>query len=245
MTEIDLIGLGGGLLPAAQELHHGGHHRDEDNGHEHDGEVVLDEGQIAEEIPAEGKQRRPQQAAKDVEADEVAVGHASHTGYEGGKGADDGDEARQEDGDAAVLLVESVGTIQVFFLEEARVFGEDARADGVADPVIGRIPGHGGQRDHHVQHEDIQGAAAQGGQRAGGEEQRVARQEGRHHEAGLHEDDEEDQPVDPRAELGDQHGQVLIQVQEQIDNVLDELHDYPLMVSLGELDAIKNPPNPP
>ena len=46
-----------------------------------------------------------------------------------------------------------------------------------------------------------------------GEEQRIARQERRHHQPGLSKDDEKQDAIDPRAMLAGQRVQVILQMQ--------------------------------
>ena len=73
----------------------------------------------------------------------------------GGKGAHDGHEARQDDGLAAVLLIEGVRTVQVFLLQEADLPAECAWADVVTDPVVHRVAQHRCHHQQDPQHPDI------------------------------------------------------------------------------------------
>ena len=58
----------------------------------------------------------------------------------------------------------------------------------------------------------------------GREQQRVARQERRHHQPGLTEHDEKQDQVGPGPVLGGDLGEVLVEMQEEVDGLLQELH---------------------
>ena len=73
-------------------------------------EVLLDEGQVPEEVAGEDADGDPEDPADDVVGEEVPVAHLPDPGHEGGEGADDGDEAGDDDGLAPVLLVERRGS---------------------------------------------------------------------------------------------------------------------------------------
>ena len=61
-------------------------------------------------------------------------------------------------------------------------------------------------------------------QRAHHEEQRVAGQEGRDHQAGLAEDDEEEQGVDPGPVLRHEGRQVVVEVDREIPQQGEKFH---------------------
>ena len=70
---------------------------------------MLNERQIAKEITGQGEQHHPEQAANDVVGQKTAVGHRADAGHKRRKGADDGYKASQNDGFAAMPLLEKVG----------------------------------------------------------------------------------------------------------------------------------------
>jgi len=96
-------------------------------------------------------------------------------------------------------------------------------AEPAADDVVEAVAEHGGEGQ--AEHQGQQGHVADGGQGAGDEEQGVAGKEGHDDEAGLGEDDEKEDGVDPGAVLLDQDGQVLVQVQDQVDELQEEAGD--------------------
>src|ERR1019366_8339652 len=65
---------------------------------------------------------------------------------------------------------------------------------------------------------------AERGERAGREEEGVARQERRHDEAGLAEDDGEKDDVRERPVIAGHLGKVLVEVQENVHELLREVH---------------------
>ncbi len=177
--------------------------------------MVLEQGQVAEPIAGQGHRAYPQGAAGDIEGEKARIGHARDTGDEGGEGARQRQKAGKNDGLAAVRLVEDMGLQQRRLVEEARLFpAQGARPYGVAYPVVGVVAGDRGDEQCRAQHRDIHGAA--GGQCAGDEQQRIARQKGRHHQTGLAEDDREQDHVDPLAVLLDQHDQMPVQMEHEI-----------------------------
>ena len=78
--------------------------------------------QVAEQVAAEQEDRDPDERAGHVEHGEAACSDIRPTaGDEGREGADDGDEAGEEDRLAAVLLVEVLRLEQVIAVEEPGV----------------------------------------------------------------------------------------------------------------------------
>ena len=82
-------------------------------------EVVLDEGDVGEEVAGEGEEGHPADAADHVVGEEAGVAHPAHAGHERGEGAHDGKEAGDDDGRRAVPLEEGVGALEVLLLQEA------------------------------------------------------------------------------------------------------------------------------
>ena len=95
-----------------------GQNADEDDGQNHLFKVGSDEGEFAQRVAEHGEKEYPADAAKDVEGEEAAIVHAGDAGDERSEGADDGNEARVDDGLAAVALIELMRARQVFLLEE-------------------------------------------------------------------------------------------------------------------------------
>src|SRR5262249_11510599 len=97
----------------------------------------------------------------------------------------------EQDGFAAVALVEGMGPLQVALVEEERVLAiEEARTDAAAEGVPDADAGDGADQAQHAQQADVEVALR--GQDAGREQQAVTRPEEADEEARLGEDDEGD-----------------------------------------------------
>ena len=105
------------------------------------GEVVFDVGDGgAEGVAQEGDAGAPGEGADDVVGEEGAVAHTADAGEHWRDGADDGNEAGENDGADAVLFVERFRARHVFFAEEARIFArEDLGTELRAEPVAGAV----------------------------------------------------------------------------------------------------------
>src|SRR5918998_5894416 len=84
-----------------------------------DAEGALDER--AEEVAGEDHAEDPGEAADHVVGDELPVGHLRRARHDGREGADDGDEARDDDRLAAVLLVKLMRLFEVARAEDERL----------------------------------------------------------------------------------------------------------------------------
>ena len=123
--------------------------------------------------------------------------HAPHARQKRRKGADDGEEARQEDGYGAVFVEHGLRLVDAFG-------GERLDAPGIYDglphlaayPVVRRVAEHSCQAHEDDEHEDVEPAAVRR-EDARAEQQAVARQKRRDHQARLHEDDDEQRRVHP------------------------------------------------
>jgi hypothetical protein len=206
--------------------------RDEDDQQDHRCEVVLDDGQVAEEVAGRHQKPDPEQGADDAEAEEAAVGQPADAADEGHEGAHHGHEAGDDDGLGSVLFHEGMGAIQVFPLQEAAALEpEHPGAQEAADPVIDVVAAQGrhdqGARQDHRVH------AARRRHRARHEQQGIAGQEGRDDEPGLHEDDGEQDGVDPDAIALHQQGQMLVQMQDDVDELGQQFHKISAESSSG------------
>jgi hypothetical protein len=130
-----------------------------------------------------------------------AVVHRADAGHERRKGAEQWQETRNDQGLAAVLLVEGVRAVRApMRLKKRELFPvEDLRPEIAADLVVEHVAKHRCDHQHGEQEADLH--AAQRCQRTGHEQQRIAGQERRHHEAGFAEDDHEQDRIDPLARI--------------------------------------------
>src|SRR5262245_59296975 len=102
--------------PIAEHFEHRGEDRDDDDGQDHQLEVLLDD-RLAAELPAgHQEEEHPGHSARDIEEREPCIAHSADTGDKRGEGTDDRYEARQDDRLAAVSLVKLLGLDQVLLV---------------------------------------------------------------------------------------------------------------------------------
>ena len=122
-----------------------------------------------------------------------------------------------------MFLVKTLGAVDMRGIEEERALPlEYARPDIVAYPVVGVIPKEGSRNQQREQAVHVHRAGRRHG--AGDKQQRVTRQERRHHQPGFAVDDEEQDQIDPCAVSLDQHRQVLVQMQDDIEELREKFH---------------------
>ena len=213
--------------PGADDLHHHRQHRNNDDTVDDEAEIGAHPGQIAQKEARRHQAAHPQNTAQHIEGKELTRAHEGHAGHKGRKGAHDGHETGQHNGLAAMTLVKGMGLEQMFLLDEAGIAGKDGRPHVAADGVVGGIAQNAGsQHDAHDQGiAHVPGA----GHHAGGKEQRVSGQKGRHHQAGLAEDDDKEDDVDPGAVIRHQFEQVGVNVQDEVHKRGKQFHDRPLV----------------
>ena len=73
------------------------------NADNHQGEIVFDYGNVAEEVARQRKTGDPSETAERAEHQEQTIAHRTDTRHKRGEGADDGKKAREDDGLAAVF----------------------------------------------------------------------------------------------------------------------------------------------
>ena len=122
----------------------------------------------------------------------------------------------------------------MLLLEEPDRAVERARPDLLPDPVVRRVAEDRREREEEEEHPDVQ--VSEGRERPGGEQEGVPGQERRHDEAGLAEDDHEQESVRPGAVIPHDVGEVPVEVQEDVDQLLQQVHFSP---SSGAEDSRK------
>ena len=206
-----------------EELDDSGNEGDQDDGDDDDGEVILDEGDVPEEVAAEGEDRHPADPANDVVADELQIAHPADAGHERREGADDRNEPGDDDGLGPVFLIEFMRPVEIFFPEEARfLLVKDLGPDDLADPVVDGVADDRGRGQDEEKPSDLQ--VASGGECPGGKDQRISGKEGCHDQAGLAEDDNKENKIGPEAIRLDQIAQVRVQVDDEIDDLGQKFH---------------------
>src|SRR3989304_8338638 len=100
--------------------------------------------------------RDPQGAAHHVVEHESRVGHAPDPGPERREGANDGYEPRENNGLAAVFLVERMRAIEMFLVEKTDFCSlKYPWSYTVIDPVIQRVADDGRRGEHDEEHSDV------------------------------------------------------------------------------------------
>ena len=132
---------------------------------------------------------------------------------------------------------ELLGAPEVLHLEQAVTATEGRGADGAPDAVIHGVAEHGRGPERHARERRLQDAAGiHRRQRAHRKQQRVPRQEGRHHQPGLREDHREQDRIDPQLIAGQQLEEVPIKMQDHVDEPREhvageDIGKHPLRVS--------------
>ncbi len=202
------------FLPGFQSLYHCRDERDDDNGDYDQFKIVLDEGNVAEKVAQQRENSHPDDAADDIPADEEPIGHPADSGHEWRKGAYDRHKTCQKDRLTTLLFEEGVCTLHVLLLDPFDFASVCLGAHTVTDPVVDSIPDDGSDGERNKQHPGIERAARR--ERGGRKDERIARQEGRHHQTSLHKNDEKKQYLGPSPIAGDDIAQVNIYVQDEI-----------------------------
>lgn len=130
-----------------QELDDARQDGDKDDSQDDQGEVLLHEGQIPEEVSGEHADQDPGQSAYHVVSDETAVTHGADPGYEWSESANDGHEPGDDDGFSTVLLIELVSAPEVLRVEKTGFLVlEYLGPQVVSNPVIHGVSRDGGDR---------------------------------------------------------------------------------------------------
>ncbi len=183
--------------------------------------MVAHELDVAEKETDRKHDRHPDYCADDGIGEVFPARHLCDAGDEGNEGTDDRHEKGDHDGLAAVVQEKFMGLIQMASVEQPGSRPEDPRPDRASGFVVDHVAENHRDRKHHDRHGP--GQMSRAGKRTGDEDQRVAGQKKRHHKAGLGEDDQEQQRIHPQAVGMRKSGQITVQMQEKIEDVLHAL----------------------
>lgn len=176
-------------FPGTKHADDSGKNRD-DGDHSYDiVNVLADVGDDApERITAKDCRADPENAAENIEEQVARVGHFCSACDGRTKGANDGNEARENHGAAAVLFIEIVCTLKMAPAEKEGVFAAIERGPcGAANPVADLVAGDGAK--HDWKQKPFQGNNASVGEDAGGDQKRVTRKKKSNEKAGFDKDD--------------------------------------------------------
>ena len=114
----------------------------------------------------------------------------------------------------------------MFVLEKPGVDPKGPGADPAPNGVVDRVAQDGRHDQQRQHHGDIQRIGIERCHRAGGKQQRVAREERHHHQTGLAEDNGKQQHVGPRPPGIDKAVEVVVEMQKDIENAADGVHRF-------------------
>lgn len=213
------------LLPAQpvpHSMNDGGHERHDDNPQNDQREVLLDRLNSSKEVAAPDEQQHPHDSTENVIEEEDRIRHVRNARDERNDRAEHREEAGEDDGFAAVLVIEAFGGSEILQAENFPVLFEHPPAEQSAQPVIARIAEDRCDAEEHREENRVETSAR--GERTGSEEQRIAGEERREDESRLAEDRGEEDDVGEESVLFDDGGQVDVQMQEEVNDVLDDGH---------------------
>jgi hypothetical protein len=105
--------------------------------------------------------QNPADSAENIERKKLGVIHLSHAGHKRRERADDGNEARVNDGLAAMLFVESLRLQQMLPAKQARIGTlENVRTRAAAERIAGAVADDGRRHQQQVHINQIQMARA-------------------------------------------------------------------------------------
>lgn len=111
-------------------------HGDHDDGDDHEFVILLYKFEVAEVIAHQCEHGDPEDAADDIVEQKEFVVHLADARDEGGEGADDRDEAGEDDRFAAVFVVELLRTIEIFLFDKGNFRSNFGCPESVSNPVI-------------------------------------------------------------------------------------------------------------
>lgn len=181
------------LVPRAKDADDGGHQGKHDDNGDDVMDALADVGnRAAQGVTAENHGADPENSSKNVEGKIARIRHLRRAGDRGTERSNDGNEARENDGAAAIFFIEIMSALKVAAAEEKRVLAAvECSARGAADPVADLIAHNGAEHDGEEQ--PFERDHAGGGKNAGGDEQGVTGQEEADKETGFDEDNRADE----------------------------------------------------
>jgi len=131
--------------------------------------VLADVGdEMAKRVAADYGGSDPADAADNIEEEIARIGHSRGARDGRTERSDDGDEARENHGTAAIFFVELVGPLEMAAAKKERVFAAvKGSAGGTADPVAHLVTGDGAK--HNWEQQPLEGNNSRVGKNAGGD----------------------------------------------------------------------------
>src|SRR5687767_11284505 len=119
-------------------------------------------------------------------------------------------------------LVKGMGPVQILLPQESNIAPERPRSDVGPHPVVDGVTDDGCDNQQHHDQPQVQGSQRR--ERSRGKQQRITRKKGCDHQTRLTEHDHKQYEVSPGTVLGDEPPQVLVQVQEEVNDAVQQIH---------------------
>ncbi len=179
-------------MPAAIDADNRGKHgNDDDHGNDVMNPSADIGNQATEKITTQDHRSDPEDAAKNVEEQIAGIGHFRGAGDGRAERSNDRNEARQDDGPAAIFFVEVMGALKMASPEEERVFAPvQGRARRAANPIPNLVA-HDGTK-HDGQEEPFERNHAGSRENSRGHQKGITGKKKTYKKAGFNEDDRTD-----------------------------------------------------
>lgn len=190
-------------LPRLPVLQPDGNKRDYDDKPHDRQDILVNVGNDgAEIITEEGNDGCPREAADEVEEEVGPVAHLRNAGKDRGEGADDGNEAREDDGLRTVRIEKGMGPLDVLAPEKERLVAvEHGGAEPTPEKISEVVAGDGSGEEERDEDPDIEIMLRR--EEARGKEQAVARQEESDEQTRFGEDDTRETEIAERMDERD------------------------------------------
>src|SRR5712692_10610038 len=181
------------LMPGAIDADDCGKHGNHDN----NGDDVMNaltniRDRAAQRVAAENHGADPKNPSANVEGNVAGVGHLCGAGDGRAEGSNDGNEARENNGPAAIFFIKIVGALKMASAEEERVFAAVQSCTRRAANPVANLIAHDGAK-HDGQEKPLQGDDAGSGENSGGHQQGITGKKKSNKKTGFDEDDEADE----------------------------------------------------
>src|SRR6266404_9506767 len=166
--------------------------KDDDNGNDVVNALSNVGNRTSKDVAAEDHRANPQNTSTNVKEEIAGIRHFRSAGDRRTERPNDGDEAREDHGTAAIFLVEIMSPLKMAAAEEERVLAAvESHARRAADPIANLIADDGAK--HNRQQEPLEGNHTRGGKNPGGDEQGITGKKEADEKTSFNEDDRADQ----------------------------------------------------
>jgi hypothetical protein len=220
----------------SNNFHYCGDDRENDYRYHQQTQVFADKFKFTEKVAEIEEERDPANTTNDVKTEEAGIVHVAHSADEWGKRPDYRDKTRDDNGLATVLFVKVVSFFEILLLENLGVgIAEQFLSEKLAYEIVTRIASNGGSRQQQSQQMDIEmlGTLRRTycSQRSGSKQQRIAGQHGSNYQPCFAKNDQEQDAIHPYTVVAHQFGQVHINVENEIYEKFNYIHQNFFLLS--------------